>query len=388
MVLTLLQVRGQVQADNLDALNTQELWTSGQIYAMVFKEKMWNSLSFSAKQVCKGKRGLLSFCLIPEQAGVVLTKLAGEHDLSRQPEVFFKQKITSAGFFMNSIGAAVSSFVATGNFQAKFCSDLQQESGFVILAEKLNHLRYTAHFRCVHRGAYFQEMKTTTVRKLMPESWGFLCPVHTPDGAPCGLLNHLAADCLVDPGRFFCAVSSCLCFPLLFCFARWDVHAHFEPLLALLESLGLVRASRPAVRSKRALPVLLDGKGWSFFFNCRFSLLLKLAFFSVAGELPDELLPGLVARLRSLKRSGEHPHVSPFLEVVSVPRGGESDLFVCVVGSLHSARQERSTPVCGWCRGPGAPCAPCARCWTAASNTLAPPNRSASDVWCFLCGLK
>lgn len=28
-------------------------------------------------------------------------------------------------------------------------------------------------------------------------SWGFLCPVHTPDGAPCGLLNHLTRACLV-----------------------------------------------------------------------------------------------------------------------------------------------------------------------------------------------
>ena len=26
---------------------------------------------------------------------------------------------------------------------------------------------------------------------------GFLCPVHTPDGSPCGLLNHLAAACQV-----------------------------------------------------------------------------------------------------------------------------------------------------------------------------------------------
>ena len=41
------------------------------------------------------------------------------------------------------------------------------------------------------------EMKTTTVRKLLPETWGFLCPVHTPDGSPCGLLNHLASKCVV-----------------------------------------------------------------------------------------------------------------------------------------------------------------------------------------------
>lgn len=39
------------------------------------------------------------------------------------------------------------------------------------------------------------EMKTTTVRKLLPETFGFLCPVHTPDGSPCGLLNHLARSC-------------------------------------------------------------------------------------------------------------------------------------------------------------------------------------------------
>ena len=35
------------------------------------------------------------------------------------------------------------------------------------------------------------------MRKLLPESWGFLCPVHTPDGSPCGLLNHFAAACRV-----------------------------------------------------------------------------------------------------------------------------------------------------------------------------------------------
>ena len=35
----------------------------------------------------------------------------------------------------------------------------------------------------------------------MPESWGFLCPVHTPDGSPCGLLNHLSALCRVVTRR-------------------------------------------------------------------------------------------------------------------------------------------------------------------------------------------
>ena len=42
-------------------------------------------------------------------------------------------------------------------------------------------------------------MKTTTVRKLLPEQWGFVCPVHTPDGAPCGLLNHISLSCIPLP---------------------------------------------------------------------------------------------------------------------------------------------------------------------------------------------
>lgn len=66
-----------------------------------------------------------------------------------------------------------------------------------VVAEKLNFFRYLSHFRSVHRGAYFAELRTTTVRKLLPESWGFMCPVHTPDGAPCGLLNHFTAACRI-----------------------------------------------------------------------------------------------------------------------------------------------------------------------------------------------
>ena len=68
---------------------------------------------------------------------------------------------------------------------------------YTVVAEKLNYYRYLSHFRSVHRGQFFTTMKTTAVRKLLPESWGFMCPVHTPDGTPCGLLNHLTASCQV-----------------------------------------------------------------------------------------------------------------------------------------------------------------------------------------------
>jgi DNA-directed RNA polymerase I subunit RPA2 len=70
------------------------------------------------------------------------------------------------------IGAKLSNFLATGNLSSPSGLDLQQTAGFTILAEKLNWLRYISHFRCVHRGAFFAELKTTTVRKLLPEAWG------------------------------------------------------------------------------------------------------------------------------------------------------------------------------------------------------------------------
>jgi hypothetical protein len=70
------------------------------------------------------------------------------------------------------IGAKMSNFLATGNLSSPSGLDLQQTAGFTILAEKLNWLRYISHFRCVHRGAFFADLKTTTVRKLLPEAWG------------------------------------------------------------------------------------------------------------------------------------------------------------------------------------------------------------------------
>ena len=75
------------------------------------------------------------------------------------------------------IGKKVYYFLATGNIVSSTGLDLMQVAGYTIVAEKLNHWRYLSHFRSVHRGQFFTEMKTTSPRKLLPESWGFLCCV-------------------------------------------------------------------------------------------------------------------------------------------------------------------------------------------------------------------
>ncbi|KAI9508905.1 hypothetical protein F5148DRAFT_1191368 [Russula earlei] len=140
------------------------------------------------------------------------------------------------------IGARLANFLATGNLVSPTGLDLQQAAGFTIVAEKLNWHRYISHFRCVHRGAFFAQLKTTTVRKLLPEAWGFLCPVHTPDGSPCGLLNHLSRTCRI--------VTS-------------PLSASHIPTLLIAQ--GMTDSFAPSVSGNQNICVQLDGRiiGWA-----------------------------------------------------------------------------------------------------------------------------
>lgn len=87
-------------------------------------------------------------------------------------------------------------------------------------------------------------MKTTTVRKLLPESWGFMCPVHTPDGSPCGLLNHITLSCAPMPTE------------------EMDMVKEGPNFKKLLCSLGMnpIQSDFALIYPQTFLPVLLDGK--------------------------------------------------------------------------------------------------------------------------------
>ncbi|XP_006499088.1 DNA-directed RNA polymerase I subunit RPA2 isoform X1 [Mus musculus] len=161
--------RGECMDDNPDSLVNQEVLSPGQLFLMFLKEKMENWL-VSIK--------------------IVLDKRAQKANVSINNENLMK--IFSMG---TELTRPFEYLLATGNLRSKTGLGFLQDSGLCVVADKLNFLRYLSHFRCVHRGAAFAKMRTTTVRRLLPESWGFLCPVHTPDGAPCGLLNHLTAVC-------------------------------------------------------------------------------------------------------------------------------------------------------------------------------------------------
>ena len=98
--------------------------------------------------------------------------------LSNVPQAKWWTKMVDRYGMLSSggIGKKVSHFLSTGNIISTTGLDLMQVSGYTIVAEKLNFLRFCAHFRSVHRGQFFMEMKTTAVRKLLPDQWGFLCP--------------------------------------------------------------------------------------------------------------------------------------------------------------------------------------------------------------------
>ncbi|KAJ3076254.1 hypothetical protein HDU98_004867 [Podochytrium sp. JEL0797] len=168
-------VAGECAVDNPDSPQHQEVLLCGHLFNSILKEKFADILDGIAIQI--------------------------KIDVRRTPSAvnFRDTKYLSKVFgkVNSDIGKRMEHFLSTGNLVSNSGLDLQQTSGYTIVAEKLNWFRYLSHFASIHRGAFFAELKTTTVRKLLPEAWGFLCPVHTPDGGPCGLLNHLSHTCRI-----------------------------------------------------------------------------------------------------------------------------------------------------------------------------------------------
>ena len=264
-------------ADNPDSPQHQEVLLPGFLYGMIIKEKLDEAIGAVAAQIRQDVR----------------RNVAGVDFADNR---YVSKVIHKINF---DVGHKMSYFLATGNLVSPTGLDLQQTSGYTIVAEKLNFYRYLAHFRCIHRGAFFAELKTTTVRKLLPEAWGFLCPVHTPDGSPCGLLNHLSHTCEI--------VTS-------------PLPAGHIP--SLLSSLGMTQAFASTTVDGRAnLVVQLDGR--------------------IVGFASPALCERLSFALRLWKTEGRHD-VPLDLEIGFVPpsKGGQyPGLF------LFSGRARMMRPV-------------------------------------------
>jgi DNA-directed RNA polymerase I subunit RPA2 len=166
-------VQGRNKSESADSVMMQELLLGGHLYQKIFKEYLENWM-FNLK--------------------LNLNKKMQANDSASVKQT----DILLAGKYSGSLMRTMEYFLATGNLVSKTGLGLMQNSGLVIMAENINRMRYMSHFRAVHRGSYFVEMRTTEARQLLPDAWGFICPVHTPDGSPCGLLNHLTVDCVAS----------------------------------------------------------------------------------------------------------------------------------------------------------------------------------------------
>ena len=152
-------------ADNPDSPQHQEVLLPGSLYGMIIKERLDEILNNIRNNIATDVRNGVVVDFNDGEFQISLTKLL----LNTFKERYFMKVLSRVNF---DVGAKLSNFLATGNLLSPSGLDLQQTSGFTIVAEKLNWQRYISHFRCIHRGAFFADLKTTTVRKLLPEAWG------------------------------------------------------------------------------------------------------------------------------------------------------------------------------------------------------------------------
>ena len=181
-------VSGATGADNPDSPQHHEVLLPGFLYGMIIKERFEECLGAVKAQVNLDiRQGKVKDFHSREYTyrNHHTNRHTNDNDDATHPRaVSFvlcpaNISVTIARYFQSvlaktnwDIGQKLSYFLATGNLVSPTGLDLQQTSGFTIVAEKLNFYRYLSHFRCIHRGAFFAELKTTTVRKLLPESWG------------------------------------------------------------------------------------------------------------------------------------------------------------------------------------------------------------------------
>ncbi|KAK9284078.1 hypothetical protein L1049_012338 [Liquidambar formosana] len=267
MVQKLFSLIDQTSApDNLDSLQNQEVLLPGQLITIYLKEKLQEWLD-------KAKR------LLQDQ----INNKSKNFDFRSLEDI---KKVMDKNP-SKQISQAIENMLKTGRLATQSGLDLQQRAGMTVQAERLNFLRYLSHFRAVHRGSSFAGLRTTSVRKLLPESWGFLCPVHTPDGEPCGLLNHMTASCRIT--SYFNS--------------QGNIRDFFKIKLSILSVLigvgmtpslpKLAQAGPPEV-----LSVLLDGR--------------------VVGSIPSSEVEKAVAHIRRLKLAATSA-IPDDLEVGYVP---------------------------------------------------------------------
>ncbi|GFS71022.1 DNA-directed RNA polymerase I subunit RPA2 [Nephila pilipes] len=160
-------VKNDCKNDDLDNPVFQEVLLPGQTYLLAVKE---------------GARTFLN---------------SVKNSLSKR----IKENVTSFKNMINlstnraiSLTPIVKHMISTGNMPGKY-HGLISSTGYTITLKRMNVFEVASQFNGISR--FSMKFYSRNMRKFYPESWGFFCPVQTPEGEKIGLYNHLASQCQI-----------------------------------------------------------------------------------------------------------------------------------------------------------------------------------------------
>ncbi|GBM52732.1 DNA-directed RNA polymerase I subunit RPA2 [Araneus ventricosus] len=257
--------RSQCNSDDLDNPVFQEVLSPGQTYLLAVKQGA-NYFLNSVKNSLKRK--------IEEKISSSSKKLSAK-DFS----AFLGEVIKSSTSKAVSLTPIVKSFISTGNLPGNH--GLASSTGFTVTLERTNVFEVASRFDGIYK--FSMNFYAKNMRKFYPESWGFLCPAHTPEGENIGLYNHLSLGCEI-------------------------VSLNSTPIEGkLLHKLGVLPFYDPFTYcSFNKSPVFVDGK--------------------MLGWINKNSIPRIVDQLQFLRSKG-NSLIPDSTEIVPILEGEQSNLF-------------------------------------------------------------
>lgn len=210
-------IDGKIKSEDIDLSSNHELYTEAQLIPLCIKEhleefkKLFKTriIKLFKKEVKNQYRDNETDTEITTQIDDIMSTNRStnindtvEFDKLFSDEFMIKKIVELFKKTDLDIGTKIHKFLSTGNITTYNCSDLLQTSGFTFLSGRINYWEFASHFYSVSRGAFFSNLKITSVRKLQPESFGFFCPINTPDGSLCGLLTYLTQQCEITCSKY------------------------------------------------------------------------------------------------------------------------------------------------------------------------------------------
>lgn len=179
-------VGGSLDAQGNDIPCYQETMTAGQIMISAFETSVNKYMKFFVYRLASSMRPDFFQQLLAEpQSPSVLSRLRGyiDHAAPKGSDAL----------------STFTKLLTTGNFSAENEDDYvtPQDVGWIVMADHLNFFRFFELLRVLHRGKRIADMRSSEVRRFACESFGFICMVHSPDGADCGVVNHMTTTTVV-----------------------------------------------------------------------------------------------------------------------------------------------------------------------------------------------